>query len=98
MQQWEASGSSRHGDESWREYYCITSITHDVRFDMDLWQESDSCAHFRERWLVFEADAAAFYVAHRLESSEPRSVAGPHKSLRAEQAFHGLSLDYSLAL
>jgi hypothetical protein len=39
-------------------------------FDVGLWQESDSCAHVRERWLIFEADAAAFYVARRSGSSE----------------------------
>lgn len=39
------------------------SIVHDIRHDVELWQESDSFARVRERCLVFKADASAVCVA-----------------------------------
>jgi hypothetical protein len=80
---------------SWRRVSITGSITSCIMFvfDVDLWQESDSCAHVPEKWLVFEAGCTCSLRGSLLT----RRLSKPHRPLGADQAFHVLSLDYCLA-
>ena len=52
----------------WREPYCIYIIVHDVRHDVELWQESDSCARVREvlRRLMHQYSTGQFVAFTKL--------------------------------